>query len=514
MTVELILTENNLIELKGMKDGLVDHFIYDPLFNSNKMYVSTPDDSGNVQIMKDVWKGGRQTYLLDFEDRLREIHRILKPYGNVICHCDDTVGWDIYHSFINIGFYNRCTIIWSFAGGGISKHNPQRKHNYIHVFSKTNNKEKWVYNPIVKQYSESTKHVGKRSTYSGADPIPLEEGTPLTLVWDSKEEEFERKEALDNRWGWAFKPDFGPIKPVTGWARSSNSANTEKPIALYKRLVYLFTNKGDLIVDPYMGGGTTLIAAEELGRNSIGMDYDITAFEKTKNRLKANNIEFTTKRFGDINTNSDLFPPHKWGSYMISLDKGTPNPKKSDDGGVDGWNDDMHIVYQAKKHGKKIGPSVIRETHSVAIERMERLGWDDCIIKIISWVGFTPKAYGEAARIKRGSNSSINVVLSLGSEIEEFVESNRPLDINLYRKNGEVIVSIENSKRRIVKYTWVIKKMCDQTDMFTRDTNKEIIQTIKPVLNLSKVNIKGYNYLKCTVVDAIGNKYVKEIGVN
>lgn len=49
---------------------------------------------------------------------------------------------------------------------------------------------------------------------------------------------------------------------------------TEKPIDLMRRLVELFTDPGDLILDPFMGSGTTLRAAKDLGRRAIGIELN------------------------------------------------------------------------------------------------------------------------------------------------------------------------------------------------------------------------------------------------
>ncbi|MEW6103208.1 MAG: DNA methyltransferase [bacterium] len=57
------------------------------------------------------------------------------------------------------------------------------------------------------------------------------------------------------------------------------------PIALPKKCIELFTHKGELVFDPFVGIGTTLIAAGDLERNAIGFD------------LNKNYIDFTSKRF-------------------------------------------------------------------------------------------------------------------------------------------------------------------------------------------------------------------------
>lgn len=61
---------------------------------------------------------------------------------------------------------------------------------------------------------------------------------------------------------------------------------TQKPLALIKKLIAEFTNEGDLILDPFMGSGTTAVACHELKRNYIGFELDKEYFNLASNRIK------------------------------------------------------------------------------------------------------------------------------------------------------------------------------------------------------------------------------------
>lgn len=61
---------------------------------------------------------------------------------------------------------------------------------------------------------------------------------------------------------------------------------TQKPIDLMRALIEAFTSPGDLIADPYAGSGTTLVAAIELGRRSIGWDVSKTYCDLAQRRLE------------------------------------------------------------------------------------------------------------------------------------------------------------------------------------------------------------------------------------
>lgn len=60
---------------------------------------------------------------------------------------------------------------------------------------------------------------------------------------------------------------------------------TVKPIPLLKRLVNMSTHPGELVIDPFMGSGTTLVAARDDGRKAIGIEVDERYCEIAVERL-------------------------------------------------------------------------------------------------------------------------------------------------------------------------------------------------------------------------------------
>ncbi len=71
-----------------------------------------------------------------------------------------------------------------------------------------------------------------------------------------------------------------------GRDRGPGKHPTEKPVSLMKELVRLFTNPGDTIFDPFMGAGSTGVAALELGRKFIGVEQNESYFLEAKTRLE------------------------------------------------------------------------------------------------------------------------------------------------------------------------------------------------------------------------------------
>ncbi len=73
--------------------------------------------------------------------------------------------------------------------------------------------------------------------------------------------------------------------------RTANRHPTQKPIALIRELTELFSNPGDIILDPFLGSGTTLLAAQHLGRRGLGIEiseeYCATAAKRVEGLLPA-----------------------------------------------------------------------------------------------------------------------------------------------------------------------------------------------------------------------------------
>jgi DNA modification methylase len=72
--------------------------------------------------------------------------------------------------------------------------------------------------------------------------------------------------------------------------REKNTHPAVMPIALAKRVIELFTHKGELVLDPFNGVGTTLLAAKDLDRNAIGFDINPQYCKISKQRLKQSKL--------------------------------------------------------------------------------------------------------------------------------------------------------------------------------------------------------------------------------
>ena len=61
---------------------------------------------------------------------------------------------------------------------------------------------------------------------------------------------------------------------------------TQKPLKLIQQVLLSASNKGDLILDPFMGSGTTAVVAKALGRDWVGIEKEKKYVELANNRVK------------------------------------------------------------------------------------------------------------------------------------------------------------------------------------------------------------------------------------
>jgi site-specific DNA-methyltransferase (adenine-specific) len=84
------------------------------------------------------------------------------------------------------------------------------------------------------------------------------------------------------------QPPTQRIPDVLEWKYSGNRLHpTQKPLCVLTPLIQSFSRPGDLVLDPFCGSGSTLLAAKLQGRESIGIELDPQYFEIAANRLQS-----------------------------------------------------------------------------------------------------------------------------------------------------------------------------------------------------------------------------------
>lgn len=308
---------DNLKVLLDFPSNSVDLIYIDPPFFTSRNYEIIWGDEQEKRMFNDVWKIGIQTYKSFMRKRIQQLHRVLKPTGSFYLHCD-------YHAnahlriicdriFGDKNFGNE--IVWCYSGGGIPKKHFPRKHDIIlrYIKDKDAYKENGVFNTEYKDYKENTQQVGKHSTLAkkyGSIDIDLDRGTPVTDWWDD-------------------------IKTVTGWSPERLGYPTQKPEALLERIIKVSSNPTDIVLDAFCGCGTTLAAAQSLGRRWIGIDFSHTAC-----MVMAERIDYPISDIiGMPVTMDDIkeMKPFDFQNWACRRVGGVSKEKKVADDGIDGY---------------------------------------------------------------------------------------------------------------------------------------------------------------------------------
>ena len=242
---------DNLTTLRNMPDESIDLICTDPPFNTGKDWGA----------FSDKWEGGLKGYLKFMEARVVEMRRVLKDTGSLYLHCDPTASHYLkvmLDSVFGIKQF-RNEIVWriGWVSGFKTKLNGWiRNHDLILYYTKTPafcfNKE---YIPYPKDYTRR----GEK---------PNGKGFPVEDTWNSS------------------KHDFLPSIQIQSWYKEKVGYPTQKPVALYERMIKASSNQHDVVLDPFAGSGTTLDAAHTLGRHWIGIDIGDAAIETIQDRLR------------------------------------------------------------------------------------------------------------------------------------------------------------------------------------------------------------------------------------
>ena len=330
-----LLLGDNLEILRAMSDESIDLIYLDPPFFSNRTYEVIWGDKGEVRSFEDRFSGGIDHYIAWLKDRVQEMHRILKPTGSIFLHCDwhadAYIRVHILDKIFGMNNFRNC-ITWHYGQRTDTyKLHLSRKHDVIFVYGKSNefilNKTSVVWDKkefLQKRHDVMKDENGKEFVWTdGGKGKPrykrfvddiLKEGKPLDDVW--------------------------AIPLLNSAAKERIGYPTQKPMILLERIIEMASNEGDTVLDPFVGGGTTVTVADRLGRNWVGIDQSVSAVKVTEMRLNAQQDLFSKpfmlrlhKYDYDTVRNSDAFA---FESFIITQYGGKPQNKKGGDKGIDG----------------------------------------------------------------------------------------------------------------------------------------------------------------------------------
>lgn len=266
-----LIQSDCLTGMLELPDEFVDLVYLDPPFYTQKTQCGT-SRNGKQYAFDDSWPS-RNDYLSYMRERLLGIRRVLKSTGSVYLHCDTSSSHYLRILMDEVFGENnfRSEIIWSYKRWSNSSKGLLPCHQTIFYYTKSN---VYAFNVEYKDYSPTTnvdqimqmrernlfgKTAYKRDNSGEIVQASEKHGVPLSDVWEI--------------------PFLNPkAKERTGYP-------TQKPIELLERIIRLSSNEGNVVLDPFCGSGTTLVAAKLLNREYIGFDISTDAITLAKARL-------------------------------------------------------------------------------------------------------------------------------------------------------------------------------------------------------------------------------------
>ena len=290
--------------------------------------VLNPETPPNVKDMITAFRqfigsNAMMAYLVMMTPRLVELRRVLKSTGSIYLHCDPTASHYLKLAmdavFGNENFRNE--IIWkrTTAHSDVAQgaRHMGRIHDTLLRYSKSKHPT-WntVYIPYDDRYIERiyrysdpdgrkyqtqplhARKPGGDTLYEWKGKLP-----PPGRYWAFSKENMRKlddegrivysrtgvpryKIYLDESRGRSLQDIWDDVAPVHQLPKERLGYPTQKPAALLERIVQASSNEGDVVLDPFCGCGTAVVAAEKLKRRWTGIDVTHLAVALMKNRLK------------------------------------------------------------------------------------------------------------------------------------------------------------------------------------------------------------------------------------
>jgi site-specific DNA-methyltransferase (adenine-specific) len=258
--------------LPKIPPGSVDLIYLDPPFYTQRDHRLQTRDGAQEYSFDDTWDD-----IVDYRnyiaDRLRECKKALAHTGSIFLHCDRSASHHLRLALDEVfGPENfQSEIIWSYRRWSNAKKGLLNSHQVIFFCSKSAD---FKFNPMYVDYSPTTnidqilqersrdgrgKAVYKTDETGQSVLMKDKKGVPLSDVWE--------------------------IPYLNPKAKERVGYPTQKPILLLEKIIQLVTDEGDLVLDPFCGSGTTLVAAKLKGRRFVGIDHSKDAVKLAEQRL-------------------------------------------------------------------------------------------------------------------------------------------------------------------------------------------------------------------------------------
>jgi DNA modification methylase len=409
-------------------------------------------------------------YLVEMTVRLVELHRVLKPTGSIYLHCDPTASH--YLKLVLDALFGarnfRNEIVWKRT----SSHNDSvrfgRVHDVILFYGKS---ERPTFNvqrtPLDKAYVDKvyrlTDENGRRyrldniSAPGGRGPVY--EWGGITQAWrytkEHMEELYEQGRIklypdgraminayvryLDESEGQPVQDWWDDIGVIAAPAHERLGYPTQKPLALLERIIEASSNPGDIVLDPFCGCGTALVAAQKLGRQWIGIDITYLAIAVMRDRLmKSFNLPdvLVEGRPTEVEGARQFAKrdPYQFQWWAIDLVGAMPqgDPKKGGDKGIDGvisftgagWKAETCIV-SVKSGG--VNPGFIDQLRGAVDKHAAAMGLFVCLDEPTQGMKAAAAAAGNYHSEISGKDYPKIQIITIRELLEEGKKPNLPL---------------------------------------------------------------------------------------
>ena len=266
---------------------------------------------------------GMQSYLCMMGVRLLEMRRVLKDTGSIYLHCDPTASHYLkllMDAVFEAGNF-RSDIVWKRTSAHSDTRQGRQQHGRVHdLVLFYSNSDSWTWNPMFTAYDQGYvdqfyRHIeeetGRRYRLDNlTGPGGASKGNPqyevmgITRYWRYSEERMAElinegrvvqtrpgavpayKRYLDEMPGVPLQDIWTDVSPIASQAKERIGYPTQKPLALLERIIKASSNEGGMVLDPFCGCATACVAAENLGRQWVGIDLSDKAVELVNMRLQ------------------------------------------------------------------------------------------------------------------------------------------------------------------------------------------------------------------------------------
>ena len=242
---------------KSITEESVDLIFADPPYNlsGNALKWQSKGMGGDWFMVNENWdKMTDSEYLKFTREWLKKCKRVLKPHGSIYISCTYHNIGELITSLKILGFSPRNIITWhkNNAMPSMTKRCFTHSCEYILFFSKGKN---WIYNyKELKKINPDKAKDGSEKQMRDLWVMPVCQG----------------KERIRGEKGKAAHP-------------------TQKPEKLLERIILASSNKGDIVLDPFLGSGTTAVVAQRLNRKWIGIESEEKYIKLAEKRIKTSN---------------------------------------------------------------------------------------------------------------------------------------------------------------------------------------------------------------------------------